>query len=52
MTVICGGCGNNCCNGSEGCEHCASAYDLIKDYEKVNKLPNTTIGQTFPLKKS
>jgi len=28
QTVICGGCGNNCCNGGGDCERCDSAYEL------------------------
>lgn len=50
MIVICGFCGNNCCNGGYGeildsesstkieCPHCASAYDLQdKDFDKMNE---------------
>lgn len=26
--VLCGTCGNNCCNGGSGCSDCDSAYEL------------------------
>lgn len=43
--VICADCGNNCCNGTEGCLSCAEAYshqDIFYQDETAITFQNTT----------
>lgn len=38
-TVICGGCGNNTCNGGGLCEECSDAHDIAEDQSRLMALP-------------
>ena len=62
--VICGKCGNNCCNGGYGeifgpepgvmvpCDMCASAYDLQSAGEPIGPLAEVFVEPVPPLNPS